>query len=100
MAQAGGFTISPDHPSLDGHFPGRPLVPGVVLLDAAFAQIRAGLGLGPPLLLARVKFSAPVLPGQRVEVAYEERGDRRVGFTCRRASSDLATGVVAFAAGP
>ena len=25
--------IEADHPSLPGHFPGRPLVPGVMLLE-------------------------------------------------------------------
>ena len=27
------FRVAADHPALPGHFPGRPIVPGVVILD-------------------------------------------------------------------
>jgi 3-hydroxyacyl-[acyl-carrier-protein] dehydratase len=33
------FVIGADHPSLPGHFPGEPIVPGAVLLDHAIAHI-------------------------------------------------------------
>ena len=70
------FTIPPDHPCLPGHFPGHPLVPGVVLLDEVLAQIEAGLveaGLGAPgpLRLPQVKFVQPLLPGETAEVLVE-----------------------------
>lgn len=57
------FTIPADHPSLPGHFPGRPIVPGVVLLDEAFAVLRI-----EPQSLAAVRFTHPVRPGDVVEV--------------------------------
>jgi 3-hydroxymyristoyl/3-hydroxydecanoyl-(acyl carrier protein) dehydratase len=33
------FIISSNHPSLEGHFPGHPVVPGVVILDEIFSAI-------------------------------------------------------------
>ena len=42
------FTIDPDHPCLPGHFPGRPVVPGVVVLDRVVEALEATHGpLGP-----------------------------------------------------
>ena len=87
-ASAGGrFAVPPDHPSLPGHFPGNPLVPGVVLLDAVFA-----LAPARPAKLLRAKFPAPVRPGEEVEVAFEARGANRLAFTCRCRGAVVLTG--------
>jgi len=71
MNSAGVFTIEAGHPALPGHFPGRPIVPGVVLLDHAVLRIAAALGLPPhPARLASVKFLATVVPNEPVTVRY------------------------------
>ncbi len=62
------FVITPDHPSLPGHFPGRPLVPGVVLLDRVIAAIEAQHGPLGPLRLPQVKFVQPLLPGESARI--------------------------------
>lgn len=63
------FTIAADHPCLAGHFPGRPLVPGVVLLEQVLHAIERQSGLDVAALrLPQVKFLAPLLPGQMASV--------------------------------
>lgn len=86
------FTIGLDHPALPGHFPGRPVVPGVVLLDHVIAAARDHFGLGPAIALPRVKFAAPVLPGQRVDVALTRADATRIAFACSVEGRPVATG--------
>ena len=83
-------TIPADHPALPGHFPGRPIVPGVLLLDAVMQA--AGLGQG---LLRRAKFLAPVAPGDQVEIALAS-GPGRLGFACRCRGTIVLTGEFAW----
>ncbi|HEY4528889.1 MAG TPA: hypothetical protein VIG97_00960 [Luteimonas sp.] len=65
------FVIGHCHPCLPGHFPGSPLVPGVVVLDHVLAAIEAGHGPLGPLRLPQVKFVGPLLPGQEARVELE-----------------------------
>ena len=69
--------IDPEEPALRGHFPTRPILPGIFLIEA-MAQT-AGVMLGAaappepgatPLLAAvnRFKFLKPVLPGQELRI--------------------------------
>jgi len=73
------FTIPHDHPSLPGHFPGRPLVPGVVVLDRVIAAIEAQHGALGPVRLPQVKFLQPLLPGEaaRIELVLRQAQDER-----------------------
>lgn len=63
--------ISEDHPALPGHFPGHPVVPGVVLLDRVAEALSAWRGMriaGLP----QVKFMRPLLPGQSADLHLED----------------------------
>lgn len=87
------FTIPHDHPSLPGHFPGRPLVPGVVLLEQVVAAIEATHGPLAALRLPQVKFMQPLLPGETARVELD--GDApRWRFRVLRGDSLLASGEV------
>jgi len=88
------FVIAADHPSLPGHFPGRPLVPGVVVLDRVLDAIEAHADVAPGALqLPQVKFLQPLLPGEaaRVEVDCEAP---RWRFKVWRGDTLLASGEV------
>lgn len=58
------FAVPDTHPSIPGHFPGEPIVPGVVILARVEEAIRADfphLELG---VLLNARFHAPLRPGQ------------------------------------
>ena len=62
--------IAADHPAYAGHFPGRPILPGVVLLDQAQRALEQACALRINGL-ALAKFLSPVLPGEALELDYE-----------------------------
>lgn len=68
--------IAPDHPSLPGHFPGRPLVPGVVVLDHVLDAIEAAHGPLGALALPQVKFMQPLLPGETARIELDGEAPR------------------------
>lgn len=80
------------HPSLPGHFPGRPVVPGVVLLDAVVAALERRLGTGVRVCaLPQVKFLQPLLPGESARIELSLDGTR-VRFRIARGETLVASG--------
>jgi len=96
MSGARTFCIEHDHPALPGHFPGRPIVPGVLLLEHVVAAIEEEDGPLECLRLPRVKFARPLLPGETARIEFEpvgEAGARRWRFRIVHAGGDvLASG--------
>ena len=74
------FTIKPSHPSIAGHFPGRPIVPGAVILDWVIALLERKLRGRRVLILREVKFISPVIPGDAVTIEFVEKLPDRVSF--------------------
>lgn len=69
-AAAFEFRVAATHPALPGHFPGRPVVPGVLLLDHVLQRLHAATGR-TAAGLPRVRFSAPLQPGEAARVSFE-----------------------------
>lgn len=92
------FDIPADHPAFAGHFPGQPVLPGVVLLSLVLRALeqqpalRALLGAVPQI--ANVKFVAPVGPGARVQVLLRAQGSG-VAFELQRDGQPVARGQLA-----
>jgi 3-hydroxyacyl-[acyl-carrier-protein] dehydratase len=62
------FSIPANHPSLPGHFPGRPIVPGVLVLERVLEAIEADHGPLGALRLPQVKFAQPLFPGEPADI--------------------------------
>ena len=90
------FSIPADHPSLPGHFPGRPIVPGVVVLEHVLEAIEATHGPLGPLRLPQVKFAQPLLPGEVADIVLEGAAPRW-RFRVVRAQTLIASGDVVLA---
>ncbi|HET6430635.1 hydroxymyristoyl-ACP dehydratase [Dyella sp.] len=87
------FQVPASHPSLPGHFPGRPLVPGVVMLEQVALALRAWRGQRLARVI-EVKFMAPLLPQQPAALQLSETGGRVRFHIHGPAGVLLARGVV------
>ncbi|MEE4375899.1 MAG: hypothetical protein V2J55_00075 [Candidatus Competibacteraceae bacterium] len=75
--------IHADHPSLAGHFPGEPIVPGVVILDEVLETVRRWRGPCRLIALPTVKFLFPLRPDQTFTIHLFGNADsNRVKFAC------------------
>lgn len=78
------FRVPEDLPFFGGHFPGHPILPGVVALGWMIAA--AERFLGEPVVAAEllnVKFQVVVLPGALLELSVVPKGNGRLQGTIR-----------------
>lgn len=81
------------HPATDGHFPGSPILPGVVLLDEAVRIIERALGTEATAWRASsVKFLSPTGPSEPLRLEHERLASGAIRFTISTADRTVATG--------
>ncbi|WP_170959112.1 AMP-binding protein [Magnetospirillum sp. 15-1] len=83
-------------PWFQGHFPGHPILPGVVQLDwaAHFARTELGLSL-PAAQEFQIKFKAVIRPGHHVALALRHDAAKgRLAFEYRRGDDVCSSGTV------
>ncbi|GAC1457806.1 MAG: hypothetical protein PVS2B3_04450 [Steroidobacteraceae bacterium] len=89
------LTIGAEHPALAGHFPGAPIVPGVVLLDETLRAVEADADAAKRWRISTAKFLSPVRPGEELTLAHEPQPDGSLRFTVSRHGQLVAHGVLA-----
>ena len=77
--------IRADHPSLPGHFPGTPLVPGVVILDEVLEVLIEWRRNSQLTGIRTVKFLAPLMPEQPFMISLSAKNESasEINFCCR-----------------
>jgi 3-hydroxyacyl-[acyl-carrier-protein] dehydratase len=88
------LTISADHPTFAGHFPGMPIVPGVVLLDEAMHAIANAIDHNGAWQIGSVKFLSPLGPGTHVIIEHEAQTSGAIRFDIREGERPIVSGSI------
>ena len=86
MSSVTTLTIAAEHPALAGHFPGTPIVPGVLLLDETLRAVEDAAAGG-------VRWRI-VLPGEPLTLEHERLDNGSLRFSVSRAGQPVAHGVL------
>lgn len=97
--------IAADHPAYAGHFPGLPILPGVVLLDAVLHALATRQGISGSAQLKSAKFHSPVQPGEALTLhtTASPTGGFRFEIRCmdsRGGDRSVASGALVFSPVP
>ena len=89
------LTVAADHPAFAGHFPGAPVLPGVMLLDEAIRAVELAAGGEPRRWrVGAVKFLRAVGPGEPLTLAQEPVAGGTIRFTILSGGQAVATGAL------
>lgn len=94
------LTVAEDHPACEGHFPGAPRLPAVVLLDEALHAWENASGTPPGAWhVSLAKLTAAVQPGDTLILEHEQADTQTVRFHITRQALTVASGVLKRTAG-
>lgn len=92
------IAVPPDGPLFEGHFPGRPILPGIAELLLIARALAPGGDAASVCAIPFARFRGLVLPSDRLEVDAVPRGDDGVRFEARRTGEVVANGALSFGA--
>ena len=97
MNNATPWTVPLDHPAFAGHFPGTPILPGVMLLDSVLHVISSATGMALDICeISSVKFLSPASPGDELVIRHSFSGSGAIHFEIVAAAGmrKIASGTV------
>lgn len=95
MNSATHWTVPLDHPAFSGHFPGTPILPGVVLLDMALQAIAAASGIVLDTCeINSVKFLSPAKPGDELLIQHSVSASGALRFDIMAGTRKIASGSI------
>jgi len=95
MNQSTHWTVPLDHPAFAGHFPGTPILPGVVLLDIALLAIADTCGIAlDQCEISTVKFLSPASPGDELEIQHTPSASGAIRFDIVAGARKIASGSI------
>ncbi len=93
---AATLTFEPQAPYFQGHFPGVPILPGVVQLGLA-VKFAARLGGGAaPTAVKKMKFQHVVMPGEPIAFQVARTGANEWTYSYRKGENPCSSGVLVF----
>ena len=87
-------------PLFEGHFPGRPILPGIAELALIAAAAAPGGSADEVSAIPFARFRGLVGPGDRLDLATVPRPDGGIRFEARRAGELVANGALTFGPQP
>jgi len=92
--------VAEDHPAFAGHFPGMPILPGALLLDAALHVIERDRNLDlTQWQVTSAKFLEAVRPGDALAIEHGAASDGTLRFAVRIADRTALAGILTLGRG-
>ena len=87
------WAVPTDHPAFAGHFPGAPMLPGVLVLDIALHAIAAATGTALDVCeISAVKFLSPAGPGDALAIRHDCLANGSIRFEVVAGIRKIASG--------
>lgn len=90
-------TLSPDLPCFAGHFPGHPILPGVIMMHWVMCWAQEYLAIQQPAQqLEAIKYQKIVQPGMSIQIELHYQADKhKLTFAVTHAGVPCSSGRIA-----
>ena len=92
------FSVPQEHPCFPAHFPGQPIVPGALLMQWIFAQVRSQYPSHSIVTIKSMKFLKSLSPGDHCRLELKSDASlQTLSVACYCQSDLICKGVVGLA---